>query len=78
MASRAVKDDALLSEAHLRERKPSQVWVSVRNEKGEFEAIVEQKDASQEQRAIREVSMSTYVFDGRNLVPTLDQLQNDN
>lgn len=50
----------------------------VRNEKGEFEAIVEQKDATEHQRAIQEVSMSTYVFGGRDLVPTLDRLQNDN
>ena len=33
--SERVKNDTLLSEEDLRARKPSQVWVSVRNEKGE-------------------------------------------
>lgn len=50
----------------------------VRDGNGDFAAIVEQKDATDAQRAIREVSMSTYVFDGRELVPTLDRLQNNN
>lgn len=50
----------------------------VRNDRGEFMAIVEEKDATDEQRAIQEVSMSTYVFDGMELVPTLDRLQNNN
>ncbi len=35
-------------------------------EAGEFLAIVEEKDATPEQRAIREVNMSTYVFDCRS------------
>ncbi len=50
----------------------------VRDAKGDFQAIVEHKDATPEQLAIKEVNMSTYVFDGRRLLPTLDQLQNNN
>ena len=50
----------------------------VRDSEDAFQEIVEQKDATEAQRAIREVNMSTYVFDGRELVPVLDQLSNDN
>ena len=47
-------------------------------ENGEFVGIVEEKDASDEQRKITEVNMSTYVFDARALQWALTQLSNDN
>jgi len=50
----------------------------VRDAAGEFTAIVEEKDATDEQRQITEVNMSTYVFEGRDLVETLGQLTNEN
>jgi bifunctional UDP-N-acetylglucosamine pyrophosphorylase/glucosamine-1-phosphate N-acetyltransferase len=50
----------------------------VRNAAGEFEAIVEEKDATDEQRRITEVNMSTYVFAGPELLHALDLLKNDN
>lgn len=50
----------------------------VRDERGEFIGIVEEKDASVEQRAIREVNMSTYVFDCQRLLGVLGRLGNDN
>ena len=50
----------------------------VRDGEGEFQAIVEEKDANVQQRAIREVNMSTYVFDAPALVRALKQLRNDN
>ncbi len=50
----------------------------VRDETGTFIGIVEEKDATDKQRQIREVNMSTYVFHGPDLVPALDQLGNDN
>lgn len=50
----------------------------VRNEEGEFIGIVEEKDATDEQRKITEVNMSTYVFDAAELRSTLDKLTNDN
>ncbi len=50
----------------------------LRDENGEFLAIVEQKDATEEQLTIKEVNMSTYVFDNRKLLPALDQLKNNN
>jgi bifunctional UDP-N-acetylglucosamine pyrophosphorylase/glucosamine-1-phosphate N-acetyltransferase/UDP-N-acetylglucosamine pyrophosphorylase len=50
----------------------------VRGANGAFERIVEQKDASPEQIAIREVNMSTYLFDRKSLLWSLDRLKNDN
>lgn len=50
----------------------------VRNEADEFIGIVEEKDATDAQRKINEVNMSTYVFDAKLLSTTLDKLTNDN
>ncbi len=50
----------------------------VRDSNGEFEAIVEEKDATESQRKITEVNMSTYVFDTVELLGALDQLTDDN
>jgi bifunctional N-acetylglucosamine-1-phosphate-uridyltransferase/glucosamine-1-phosphate-acetyltransferase GlmU-like protein len=50
----------------------------VRGEGGEFVGIVEERDASPEQKQITEVNMSTYLFDGRELLHALDRLKNDN
>jgi len=50
----------------------------VRDATGEFAGIVEEKDATEEQRKITEVNMSTYVFDAQELVHALDRLKNDN
>lgn len=50
----------------------------VRDESGEFLGIVEHKDATAEQREIREVNMSTYLFHTPDLLASLDRLSNDN
>jgi bifunctional UDP-N-acetylglucosamine pyrophosphorylase/glucosamine-1-phosphate N-acetyltransferase/UDP-N-acetylglucosamine pyrophosphorylase len=50
----------------------------VRDAAGNFLAIVEEKDATPEQKAIREVNMSYYLFDSRELWHALDQVKNDN
>jgi bifunctional UDP-N-acetylglucosamine pyrophosphorylase/glucosamine-1-phosphate N-acetyltransferase/UDP-N-acetylglucosamine pyrophosphorylase len=50
----------------------------VRDAWGKFTAIVEEKDASDAQRAITEVNMSTYVFDTPQLLAALDQLTTGN
>lgn len=50
----------------------------VRDQQGNFLGIVEEKDASIEQRAIREVNLSTYVFNCRDLLESLDHLRADN
>jgi bifunctional UDP-N-acetylglucosamine pyrophosphorylase/glucosamine-1-phosphate N-acetyltransferase/UDP-N-acetylglucosamine pyrophosphorylase len=50
----------------------------VRDEDGTFLAIVEDKDATDQQRQITEVNMSTYVFDCRELLHALEQMTNEN
>ncbi len=50
----------------------------VRDTAGRFQRIVEQKDASPEERAIREVNMSTYVFAADALLRALSRLDNAN
>jgi bifunctional UDP-N-acetylglucosamine pyrophosphorylase/glucosamine-1-phosphate N-acetyltransferase/UDP-N-acetylglucosamine pyrophosphorylase len=50
----------------------------VRDASGEFVGIVEEKDASAEQKAIVEINVSTYVFDAASLLEALDQLRADN
>jgi bifunctional UDP-N-acetylglucosamine pyrophosphorylase/glucosamine-1-phosphate N-acetyltransferase len=50
----------------------------VRNSDGQFVGIVEQKDATKDQRKITEVNMSTYVFDCQKMLSALDRLTDDN
>ena len=50
----------------------------VRDDDGDFTGIVEEKDATEEQRKIDEVNMSTYVFDCQKMVGSLDKLTDDN
>jgi bifunctional UDP-N-acetylglucosamine pyrophosphorylase/glucosamine-1-phosphate N-acetyltransferase len=50
----------------------------VRNEKGEFAGIVEERDATPEQQAITEVNLSTYVFRPDELVSALQKLTANN
>lgn len=50
----------------------------VRNAAGQFTGIIEEKDATPDQRAIREINVSTYVFDAAELLWSLDQLRADN
>jgi bifunctional UDP-N-acetylglucosamine pyrophosphorylase/glucosamine-1-phosphate N-acetyltransferase/UDP-N-acetylglucosamine pyrophosphorylase len=57
---------------------PSGLGRVVRDEKGQFQAIIEDKDASAEQRAIREVNLSTYVFRPDALLAALQRLTADN
>jgi bifunctional UDP-N-acetylglucosamine pyrophosphorylase/glucosamine-1-phosphate N-acetyltransferase/UDP-N-acetylglucosamine pyrophosphorylase len=50
----------------------------VRDEQGRFQAIVEDRDATEPQRAIREVNMSTYLFESQSLLWALQNLGNNN
>jgi bifunctional UDP-N-acetylglucosamine pyrophosphorylase/glucosamine-1-phosphate N-acetyltransferase/UDP-N-acetylglucosamine pyrophosphorylase len=50
----------------------------VRDAQGNFSAIVEEKDATDEQRRIREINVSTYVFAASELLAALDQLTAEN
>ncbi len=46
----------------------------VRDAEGNFQAIVEERDATPEQRKITEVNMSCYVFDCRRLLSALERV----
>jgi bifunctional UDP-N-acetylglucosamine pyrophosphorylase/glucosamine-1-phosphate N-acetyltransferase/UDP-N-acetylglucosamine pyrophosphorylase len=50
----------------------------VRDKNGAFDRIVEEKDASDDQRRITEVNMSCYVFAGRDLLYALDHIRPNN
>jgi len=50
----------------------------VRDPAGKFAGIVEEKDATEQQRKITEVNMSTYVFDAEKLAGVLDAIDNHN
>ena len=50
----------------------------VRDKTGQFGGIVEEKDATDAERNVTEVNMSTYVFDCNQLLAALDQLSDDN
>ena len=50
----------------------------IRGDQGEFVGIVEEKDASDQQRAIHEVNVSTYVFEASELLAALDRLTAEN
>jgi len=66
----------LLGTAHRDD--PTGLGRIVRDQAGKFTGIVEEKDATDAQRAITEVNMSTYVFDAAELLSALDRLTTDN
>ncbi len=67
---------AILGTAH--KPNPEGLGRILRNEQADFVGIVEEKDATERQRKITEVNLSYYVFNCRDLLPTLDQLRSDN
>lgn len=50
----------------------------VRDQRGDFVGIVEEKDATEQERRITEVNMSYYVFNCRDLIDVLDSLGSNN
>jgi len=50
----------------------------VRDHHGQFERIIEERDATEEQRSIREINTGCYAFDSQSLVMALDQIRPDN
>jgi bifunctional UDP-N-acetylglucosamine pyrophosphorylase/glucosamine-1-phosphate N-acetyltransferase/UDP-N-acetylglucosamine pyrophosphorylase len=61
-------------------KKPNPVGLGriLRDKAGKFVGIIEDKDASPEQKAITEVNLSTYVFRPDALLSALDQLTSNN
>lgn len=61
-----------------RKSNPAGLGRIIRDEKGQFLDIVEEKDTTTEQRAITEVNLSTYVFRPDALLAALQRLTADN
>lgn len=57
---------------------PSGLGRVVRDDQGRFTGIVEEKDASSEQKQIQEVNLSCYVFNCADLLTALDEIRADN
>ena len=66
----------LLGTAHRSD--PTGLGRIVRDAVGRFAAIVEERDASPDQRQITEVNMSCYVFNCRDLLDALDKIGRHN
>ncbi|QDT06177.1 Bifunctional protein GlmU [Rubripirellula lacrimiformis] len=62
----------------LEKEDPTGLGRIVRDADGNFMGIVEQKDATESERAVKEVNMSTYLFQTPDLLQSLDMLSNDN
>lgn len=50
----------------------------IRDSEGNFVKIVEQKDATEEEKAVREINSGMYIFNSEALSATLELLSNDN
>lgn len=50
----------------------------IRSQEGEVLKIVEQKDATEQERAVQEVNTGTFIFDNQKLFEALNQITNDN
>lgn len=57
---------------------PSGYGRVIRNEQAMVERIVEHKDASEEERQIKEINTGTYCFDNKALFEALNKVTNDN
>jgi bifunctional UDP-N-acetylglucosamine pyrophosphorylase/glucosamine-1-phosphate N-acetyltransferase len=57
---------------------PSGYGRVVRTEEGFFSRIVEQKDASDEEKAVKEINSGIYIFDTRKLFAALSRVKNEN
>ena len=66
----------LLGTAHRAD--PTGLGRIVRNAEGHFRGIVEERDATPDERRITEVNMSCYVFDGRALLESLGKITRKN
>ncbi len=62
----------------VKKQDPTGLGRILRNGNGEFIGIVEENDATAEQRRITEVNMSYYVFDPTHLLRALDNVRNHN
>ena len=78
LLAEAVRRGAACVMGTIHKETPTGLGRIVRDEAGEFLAIVEEKDATPAQRQITEVNMSCYIFDARALLAALEELRPDN
>lgn len=57
---------------------PGSLGRIIRDEEGNVQAIVEHKDCTEEQAAIKEINTGTYIFDNRKLFAALGKVTNEN
>jgi len=57
---------------------PSGYGRVIRNEQGEVIKIVEDKDATQSERAVKEINVGIYMFNAKELFASLQLINNDN
>lgn len=62
----------------LKKNNPEGLGRIIRDESGRFMGIVEHKDATEAERATKEVNMSTYLFSTPDLLWALSRISNDN
>jgi len=72
------ENDASCILGTVKKQEPTGFGRVLRDEANKFVGIVEEKDATEEQRAIKEVNASTYLFDAEELLQSLDQLCDNN
>lgn len=70
------KSACILGTAH--KDNPHGLGRIVRDASGKFTGIVEEKDATPQERQITEVNLSTYVFHGPDLLHALEGIRSDN
>lgn len=75
-AFRRNKSQAALLTAHV--ERPHGLGRILRDDKGDVQKIVEEKDATAEQRRIKEINVGVYIFEARMLAWALNQLNTDN
>jgi bifunctional UDP-N-acetylglucosamine pyrophosphorylase/glucosamine-1-phosphate N-acetyltransferase len=80
---RALIDEHLTAKASctilsVRLENPSGYGRVVRDEAGDFQKIVEQKDATEDERQIREINAGIYCFDNEKLFQTLERVRPTN
>lgn len=50
----------------------------IRNSRGQFEKIVEEKDATADEKLVQEINTGCYAFDSQSLLKSLDQIRPNN
>lgn len=78
MLDEHVKQDAAVTVLTARVPRPAGYGRIVRGDNGDIRKIVEDKDASEPEKAIDEINTGTYVFDAEALRFALKQVQNNN